>query len=141
MTGFELLLLSVSLCFDTFAVSLGGGMSVRNVKFSKKAKVMAFFACFQAGLLFLGWAVGASFASFIMDWDHWIAFLILMYIGGKMVVENFKEGFLKKDNGSGQGEEKKCCCNEKGINLWCCGDQVRKGAATNAVQIAELLTK
>lgn len=117
MTGFELLLLAVSLCFDTFAVSLGGGMSVRNVRFSKKARVMAFFACFQAGLLFLGWAIGASFASFIMDWDHWIAFAILMYIGGKMVVENFKEGFGKNQKETSQEEEQKCCCKEKGINL------------------------
>ena len=117
MTGIELLLLAVSLCFDTFAVSLGGGMSVRNVKFSKKAKVMAFFACFQAGLLFLGWALGASFARYIMNWDHWIAFVILMYIGGKMVIENYKEGFGKKNEESGQDDQQKCCCKEKGINL------------------------
>ncbi len=111
MTFFELLLLAVSLCFDTFAVSLGGGMSVRNVKFSKKAVIMAFFAFFQAGLLFLGWAVGASFASYIMEWDHWIAFVILSYIGGKMIIENYKEGF--KSDSAGQN----CCCQEKGINL------------------------
>ena len=117
MTVFELLLISVSLCFDTFAVSLGGGMSVRNVKFSKKAKVMAFFASFQAGLLFLGWAVGASFASFIMEWDHWIAFVILLYIGGKMVIENFKEGFGKKVGDPLQDDQQNCCCTEKGINL------------------------
>ena len=111
MTVFELLLLAVSLCFDTFAVSLGGGMSVRNVKFSKKAVIMAFFAFFQAGLLFLGWAVGASFASYIMEWDHWIAFVILSYIGGKMAIENYKEGF--KADSAGQN----CCCSQKGINL------------------------
>ena len=113
MTSFELLLLAISLCFDTFAVSLGGGLSVRNVNFTKRAVVMAFFALFQAGLLFLGWVAGASFASHIMQWDHWIAFLILLYIGGKMIVENFGEGFtVKPDAGS-----ENCCCREKGINL------------------------
>ena len=113
MTYFELLLLAISLCFDTFAVSLGGGMSVRNVKFSKKAVIMAFFAFFQAGLLFLGWAVGASFASYIMKWDHWIAFSILLYIGGKMIIENYKEGFGHKP----EDPQDNCCCKEKGINL------------------------
>lgn len=113
MTAFELLLLAISLCFDTFAVSLGGGLSVRNVNFTKRAVVMAFFAFFQAGLLFLGWVAGASFASHIMQWDHWIAFLILLYIGGKMIVENFGEGFtVKPDAGS-----ENCCCREMGINL------------------------
>ena len=113
MTGFELLLLAISLCFDTFAVSLGGGLSVRDVKFSKKAVIMAFFAFFQAGLLLLGWAVGASFESYITNWDHWIAFAILMYIGGKMVIENFKEGFGKRVEEPNQN----CCCQKKGINL------------------------
>ena len=113
MTGFELLLLAISLCFDTFAVSLGGGLSLRNVKFSKKAVIMAFFAFFQAGLLLLGWAVGSSFASYIMDWDHWIAFVILSYIGGKMIIENFSEGFGKNT----VSPDKQCNCQKKGINL------------------------
>ncbi len=147
MTVFELLLLAISLCFDTFAVSLGGGMSVRNVKFSKKAVVMAFFAFFQAGLLFLGWAIGASFASYIMKWDHWIAFIILLYIGGKMVIENFSEGFGKKDD----KPQEKCCCKEKGINLlnyktlvtMCVAtsiDAIAVGASLAFVDIAPLQT-
>lgn len=151
MTFFELLLLAVSLCFDTFAVSLGGGMSVRNVKFSKKAVIMAFFAFFQAGLLFLGWAVGASFASYIMEWDHWIAFVILSYIGGKMIIENYKEGFGFNGNGSLDQEQSKCCCKEKGINLlryrtlvtMCIAtsiDAVAVGASLAFVNIAPLQT-
>ena len=88
MTIIELLILAASLCFDTFAVSLGGGMSLKNNRFSKKAFIMAFFGFFQAALLFLGWAAGALFAHYIMEWDHWIAFLILAYIGGKMIYEN-----------------------------------------------------
>ena len=106
-------MLAVSLCFDTFAVSLGGGMSVRNVKFSKKAVIMAFFAFFQAGLLLFGWAVGSSFANYIMDWDHWIAFVILSYIGGKMIIENFSEGFGKNT----VSPDEQCNCQKKGINL------------------------
>lgn len=88
MTLTELLILAISLCFDTFAVSLGGGMSLKNNSISKKASIMAFFGFFQAALLFLGWGTGALFAPYIVEWDHWVAFGILAYIGGKMIFEN-----------------------------------------------------
>ncbi len=114
MTVLELLLLAVTLCFDTFAVSVGGGLSLRNVKFSKKAVIMAFFASFQAGLLFLGWITGSLFASHIMDWDHWIAFAILLYIGGKMILDNFSEVFGK---GKKEGEDDNECGCKKGVDL------------------------
>ena len=90
MTNFELLILAISLTFDTFAVSVGGGISMPNLKFSKKAMIMAFFGVFQAAYLFLGWFVGGKFASFIVEWDHWVAFAILTYLGGKMVVGAIK---------------------------------------------------
>lgn len=107
MTVIELLILAVSLCFDTFAVSLGGGMSLRNNKLSKKAFIMAFFGFFQAALLFLGWAAGAFFSHYIMEWDHWIAFLILFYIGGKMIIENIPLGKCAKPADESGGEKLK----------------------------------
>ena len=92
MTHIELLILAVSLTFDTFAVSVGGGISLPDVKFSKKAMIIAFFGIFQAAYLFAGWFVGGKFANFISEWDHWIAFVILMWLGGKMVYGTFKGG-------------------------------------------------
>lgn len=55
---------------------------------------MTFFGFFQAAYLFLGWFVGGKFANFITNWDHWVAFVILTYLGGKMVI-----GSLKDDGG------------------------------------------
>lgn len=92
MTYIELLILAVSLCFDTFAVSVGGGISLPNIKFSKKAMIIAFFGVFQAAYLFAGWFVGGKFANIISEWDHWVAFIILFWLGGKMVYGYFKEG-------------------------------------------------
>ncbi len=114
MTIVELTLLAVSLCFDTFAVSLSGGLSLQNTKFSKKAIVMAFFAFAQAGLLFLGIAGGTLFAHHIMQWDHWIAFIILAYIGGKMIFENLPDSWFHKKTAENSED---CRCKEKGINL------------------------
>lgn len=89
MTYIELLILAVSLTFDTFAVSVGGGISLPNMKFSKKAMIIAFFGVFQAAYLFAGWFIGGKFANFVNEWDHWVAFVILLWLGGKMVIGYF----------------------------------------------------
>lgn len=102
MTYAELIILAISLSFDTFAVAIGGGTALPGIQFIKKARVMAFFAFFQAGCLLTGWLAGSKFASFIESWDHWIAFLILIYLGGKMVWESFKSP--DECNGSGMAD-------------------------------------
>ncbi len=91
MTYFELLILAVSLTFDTFAVSVGGGISLPDVKFSKKAMIIAFFGVFQAAYLFAGWFIGGKAANIISEWDHWVAFAILTYLGGKMFLGSFSK--------------------------------------------------
>lgn len=93
MTNIELLILAISLTFDTFAVSVGGGISMPNMKLSKKAMVIAFFGVFQAAYLFAGWFIGGKAANFIIEWDHWVAFAILTYLGGKMLI-----GAIKSDS-------------------------------------------
>ena len=98
MTNFELLVLAVSLTFDTFAVSVGGGISMPNLKLSKKARIMAFFGLFQAAYLFAGWFVGGKAANFITEWDHWVAFAILTYLGGKMFIGALKGGEEEETN-------------------------------------------
>lgn len=50
---------------------------------------MLFFAGFQSFFLFSGWYIGSKFAHIITAWDHWLAFLILLFIGGKMVYDFF----------------------------------------------------
>ena len=98
MTNIELLILAISLTFDTFAVSVGGGIAMPNLKLSKKAMIMAFFGAFQAAYLFLGWFVGGKFANFIVEWDHWVAFAILTYLGGKMAIGAVKGGDDEETN-------------------------------------------
>ena len=54
--------------------------------------IIAFFGVFQAAYLFAGWFVGDKAASFIVEWDHWVAFAILTYLGGKMFLGALKGG-------------------------------------------------
>ena len=54
----------------------------------KMAFIMGFF---QGGMTLLGWALGSKFSSYISDFDHWIAFILLVYLGGKMIYESFRD--------------------------------------------------
>ncbi len=90
MSYLELLLLSLGLCFDTFAVSLTGGICTRS-KLSLKQilKIIFSFGFFQGGFIFAGWFIGIFFSEYISRFDHWIAFVLLGYIGIKMIIEGF----------------------------------------------------
>lgn len=108
MTYLEILIIAVSLCFDTLAVSVAGGMVSSLDSLKKKLKPMLIFGAVQASFLLLGWLLGSSFMSLISRWDHWLAFALLLYIGGKMLFDSFrtsKEGnhepALNSDNAAG----------------------------------------
>lgn len=81
------LLIAVGLAMDAFAVAISGGATVREERGRYALIVGALFGGFQAGMPMLGWLGGVSLASFIGPYDHWIAFLLLALIGGKMIVE------------------------------------------------------
>jgi putative Mn2+ efflux pump MntP len=89
MSLLEIFLLAIGLCFDTFAVSLSSGICLPYI--SKKAfvKIVLYFAFFQSGFTFVGWLMGSSMLKYIGALDHWIAFILLGYIGGKMIFESF----------------------------------------------------
>ena len=93
----ELLLLSIGLCFDTFAVSLTGGICTRKMMTARQIlKIIFCFGLFQGGFIFLGWLLGIFFSEYISSVDHWIAFALLGYIGVKMIIE-------------GCSKEEECC--------------------------------
>ena len=88
----ELLLLSIGLCFDTFAVSLTGGICTRKRMTVRQIfKIIFCFGLFQGGFIFIGWLLGISFSEYISEVDHWIAFALLGYIGVKMIIEGFSK--------------------------------------------------
>lgn len=87
----ELLLMGVGLAMDAFAVSVCKGLSMRKVNIRQCFVIALFFGGFQALMPFLGWLLGSQFADKISAFDHWIAFVLLAYIGGKMIYEAIKE--------------------------------------------------
>lgn len=92
MSYIELFLLAAGLCFDTFAVSLTGGICTRGSLCTRQIlRIILCFAVFQAGLTFAGWLLGYSVSGYISRVDHWVAFVLLGYIGVKMIIEGFSK--------------------------------------------------
>lgn len=91
MSTIEVWLVALSLAMDCFAVSIASGIILKQVKL-KPMLLMAFcFGLFQALMPLVGWIVTNSFSHLIEQIDHWIAFGILTFLGGQMIVESFKE--------------------------------------------------
>ena len=91
MTGLEIWLLAIGLALDCFAVSIASGIILKRVRMRPMLIMALAFGFFQALMPLLGW-IGASFFSHLIEnIDHWIAFAILAFLGGRMVLESFKD--------------------------------------------------
>ena len=86
----ELLLTAVGLAMDAFAVSICKGLGMRKMRYGQAVVIALYFGVFQAIMPLIGWLLGTSFSQYIQAFDHWIAFVLLAFIGGKMIVESFK---------------------------------------------------
>ena len=83
----ELLLIGVGLSMDAFAVAVCQGLCMPKLNLRHGLVIALFFGGFQALMPLAGWLLGAQFAESIQHLDHWIAFVLLAFIGGKMVWE------------------------------------------------------
>lgn len=90
MAILEAILLAVSLCADCLAVSLCSGVTLRSVRWREILGVALAFAVIQAGLLLAAWAFGYLFVGMVEKISHIIAFLLLLYVGGSMLIEGIK---------------------------------------------------
>jgi len=85
MTFVEIILLSVSLCVDTLAVSVCGGVTLGDAKAAKAVRIALTFGFMQAVMLFAGWILGHSIVSYIDSYSGIVAFALLLYIGVMMI--------------------------------------------------------
>ena len=88
---FELFLIGVGLAMDAFAVFVCKGLAMNKVNKKQAVVIGLYFGGFQALMPFIGWFLGVSFQKYITSIDHWIAFILLVFIGGKMILEAVKE--------------------------------------------------
>lgn len=85
----ELFVLAVGLSMDAFAVSVCKGLSLGKISRKHMYIAGAWFGGFQALMPLIGYYLGRFFTDAITEYDHWIAFILLVIIGGKMVKESF----------------------------------------------------
>lgn len=87
----SVLLSGISLSMDAFAVSICDGMIYRNLSKKKGVTIPLTFGIFQAVMPIIGFYVGLVLLEQIEAFDHWIAFGLLLFIGGKMMFDGGKE--------------------------------------------------
>lgn len=87
MSFWEILLLAVGVSMDAFAVSIGKGLSAQRASWREALTVGLWFGGFQALMPVIGYYLGISFADLVTKVDHWIAFGLLLLIGGNMIRE------------------------------------------------------
>jgi len=87
----QVMLIGISLAMDAFAVSVTDGMCYGNLNRGKAATVPVTFGLFQAAMPLAGFFLGTLFIQYIDSFDHYVAFGLLLIIGGKMVLDGIKE--------------------------------------------------
>lgn len=86
----EVFLIGVGLSMDAFAVSICRGLKMKKLSISQTVLIAVFFGGFQAFMPVIGWFLGTQFEAYITAVDHWIAFVLLAVIGGKMIYDSVK---------------------------------------------------
>ncbi len=86
----EILILGVGLSMDAFAVSVCKGLSLGKIKWKHMCIAGVWFGGFQALMPIIGYFLGSLFSSVITKYSHWVAFVLLAFIGGKMIKEAFE---------------------------------------------------
>lgn len=92
MTLFDVVLLAVALAMDCFTVSIASGMMLGRWQGSVFLRMAFLFGFFQAAMPLLGWLLCSHFAAYIEAYDHWVAFFLLLFLGGRMVISSFNSG-------------------------------------------------
>lgn len=83
--------IAVALAMDAFSVSITSGMILKKPHGGAMFKIGLFFGVFQFVMPCLGYLLGSAFSVLISAFDHWIAFILLAFIGGKMIYEALSE--------------------------------------------------
>ena len=91
MNLLTLSLIGISLSVDSLAASITSGACAYKIKVNHILKVAFFMAFFQGTMPLIGWLIGHSFKNIISNYDHWVAFLLLIGIGGKILYDGMKE--------------------------------------------------
>ncbi|WP_049053843.1 manganese efflux pump MntP [Klebsiella aerogenes] len=86
------ILLAFGMSMDAFAASIGKGATLHKPKFSEALRTGLIFGAIETLTPLVGWGLGMLASQFVLEWNHWIAFVLLVFLGGRMVIEGFRGG-------------------------------------------------
>ena len=98
MSIFEIILISIGLAMDAFGVSIGKGLTMPVGENGRKVTLAFLFGLFQFLMPLIGWLIGRQFIDVIADWDHWIIFGLLGYLGIAMIREGLSDDDEEDDD-------------------------------------------
>lgn len=84
------LLLAFGMSMDAFAVSISKGAALHKPKFSEALRTGLIFGAVEATTPLIGWGLGMLASQFVLAWNHWIAFALLVFLGGRMLIEGWR---------------------------------------------------
>ena len=90
MNYFQIIFIAIGLAADAFAVSVSSGAIIEKLRLRHAMVIAVFFGFFQGLMPWIGWSVGSLASELIQEIDHWLAFGMLGFIGGKMIYESRK---------------------------------------------------
>lgn len=93
----EIILISIGLAMDAFGVSIGKGLTMPSGANGRKVTLAFLFGLFQFIMPLLGWLIGRQFIDIISEWDHWIIFGLLTYLGIAMIREGLGDDEDEED--------------------------------------------
>lgn len=96
----EIILLAIGLAMDAFSVSVCKGLSMRRIDYKGGAITALSFGIFQTVMPLIGYFLGKQFATYINSFSHWVAFILLGFVGGKMIYETLHEDNTDNTNES-----------------------------------------
>ncbi|QJB55936.1 manganese efflux pump MntP family protein [Pseudodesulfovibrio sp. zrk46] len=91
MGSIELVTIAIALAMDAFAVAIATGVALKTVSPRQTFRLAWHFGLFQALMPIIGWYLGSTVRAYIEAYDHWIAFVLLGYIGFNMIKEAFED--------------------------------------------------
>ena len=83
-------LLAFGMSMDAFAASIGKGATLHKPKFSEALRTGLIFGAVETLTPLIGWGMGMLASRFVLEWNHWIAFVLLIFLGGRMIIEGFR---------------------------------------------------
>jgi len=97
MQLYTILILAFGMSMDAFAAAIGKGAALHRPPLKEALRTGLIFGVIEAITPVIGWGIGLAASQFIMSWDHWVAFTLLLILGIRMIAEAFRKDKLEED--------------------------------------------